>query len=54
MITDAHLGFQRAGAETLEKGQTNIKRKRNEYKSYIGDNFLITRSYKITYTYDCR
>ena len=30
-----------------------MKRKRNEQKSYIGDNFLITRSYKIRYTYDC-
>ena len=24
-----------------------MKRKRNEYKSYIGENFLLTRSYKI-------
>ena len=31
-----------------------MKRKRKEYKSYIGDNFLITRSYKIKYTYDYR
>ena len=31
-----------------------MKRKRNEYKSYIGDNFLITRSYKIRYTDNCR
>ena len=45
---------QRAGVQTLEKGQTNIKRKRNKYKSYIGDNFLIIRIYKIRYTYDCR
>ena len=46
--------FQRAGVQTLEKGQTNIERKRNEYKSYIGDNFLIIRRYKIRFTYDCR
>ena len=50
----AHLGFQRAGVQTLEKGQTIYKTKRNEYTSYIGDNFLIIRSYKIKYTYDCR
>ena len=31
-----------------------MKRKRNEIKSYIGDNFLIFRSYEISYTYDCR
>ena len=31
-----------------------MKRKRNEFKSYIGDNFLITRSYKIRHTYDYR
>ena len=43
--------FQRAGARSLEKGQTNTKRKRNEYKSYIGDNFLVIRSYKIRYTW---
>ena len=30
-----------------------MKQKRNKYKSYIGDNFLITRSYKIRYTCDC-
>ena len=29
----------------MEKGQTNIKRIRNEYNSYIGDNFLIVKSY---------
>ena len=46
--------FQRTGVQTLEKGLTNIKRKRNEYKSYIGDSFLIIRNYKIRYTYDCR
>ena len=46
--------FERAGAHILEKRQTNIKRKRNEYKSYIGENFLIIRSYKIRYTYGCR
>ena len=45
--TCAHLGFSEAGVQTLEKGQINIKRKRNEYNSYIGDNFLIIRSYKI-------
>ena len=53
-MSGAHLGFSEARAQTLEKGKTKMKRKRNEYKSYIGDNFLITRSYKIRYTYDCR
>ena len=28
---------KRAGFQTFEKEQTNIKRKRNEHKSYIGD-----------------
>ena len=52
-ISDAHLGFSGGrGVQTLEKGQTNIKRKRRECKSYIGDNFLIIRSYKIRYTHD--
>ena len=46
--------FQRAGVKTLENGQTNIKRKRNEYNSYIDDTFLILRSHKIRYTYDSR
>ena len=41
--------FQREGVQILGKGQTNTKRKINDYKSYIGDNFLITRSYKIKY-----
>ena len=48
------LDFQRAGVQTLEKGHINIKRKRNEYKSYIGDNFLMIRSFKIRYTCGCR
>ena len=26
------MNFQRAGVQTLEKGHTNIKRKRNEHK----------------------
>ena len=43
-----------AGVQTLQKEQNNIKRKRNEYNSYIDDNFLIIRSFKIRYTYDCR
>ena len=51
------LDFQNAGVQTMEKGQTNIKRKKKrkkaEYKVYTGDNFLIIRSYKIRYTYDC-
>ena len=46
--------FPRAGVQTLWKGETNKKKKKNECKSYIGDNFLIIRSYKISYTYDCR
>ena len=33
--------FPRGGVQTLGKGQTNIKRKRNEYKLYNDDNFLI-------------
>ena len=52
LVSDAHL--QKAGVQTLEKEQTNIKWKRNKYKSYIGDNILIIRSYKIRYTYHCR
>ena len=52
---DAHIwDFQTVGVQTLEKEQTNMKQKRNEYKSYIGDNFLLTKSYKIRYTYDYR
>ena len=54
LFTGAHLGFSEGRVQTLEKGQTNIKPKINEYKSYISDNFLIIRSYKIRYTYDCR
>ena len=45
--------FQRAGVQTLEKGQTNMEQKINEHKSYISDTFLIIRSYKIRYTYNC-
>ena len=43
-----------AGVQTLQKEQNNIKRKRNEYNSYIDDNFLIIRSFKIRHTYHCR
>ena len=39
--------FRRTGVQTSEKEQTNIKGIRNEYNSYIGDNFLLIRSYKI-------
>ena len=39
-IAGAHLGFLESKVQTLEKGQTNIKQKRNEHKPYIGDNFL--------------
>lgn len=34
--------FQGAGIQILEKGQANVKRKQNECKSYIGDNFLLS------------
>ena len=50
----AHLGFSEGRGPNFRKRQTNIKRKRNEYKSYIGNKFLIIRSYKIKYTYDYR
>ena len=43
-----------AGLQTLGKRRTSVKQIRNKYKSYISDNFLITRDYKIRYTYDCR
>ena len=43
-----------SGAQTLGEGQTNKGQIRKEYKSYSGDNFLITRRYKIRYTFDCR
>ena len=47
ILTGPHLGFSQGRVQTLQKEQTNVKRKRNEYNSYIGDNFLITKSYKI-------
>ena len=46
--------FRGQGPKLYKKGQTSIEQKRNEYKSYIGDNFLIIRRYKIMFTYDCR
>ena len=53
-VSGAHLGFSEGRGPNLKKEQTNIKKKRNEYKSCTGDNFLIIRTYKIRYTYDCR
>ena len=52
-----YLGFSEGSGPNFRKGtnqQTDIKQKRNKYKSYISDNFLVIRSYKIRYTYDCR
>ena len=46
-----HLGFSERRGPNFKKGYINIKRKRNEYKSYIGDIFLIIRSFKITQTF---
>ena len=48
MYTGAHLRFSEGRGSNLRKGQANIKRKRNECKSYIGDNFLIIRSLEAT------
>ena len=41
-ISGAHLGFFK-----------HRERKINNYKSYIGENILMTRTYKIKYSY-CR
>ena len=46
--------FRGQGSKLIKKEQSNIKRQRNEHKSYIGDNSLIIRSYKIRSQYDCR
>ena len=37
----AHLGFSEGRGPNFRKGQTNVKRKRNKYKSYIGDTHMI-------------
>ena len=49
-----HLGFSESRGPNFRKGANQYKTKRNEYKSYIGDNSLIIKSYKIRYTYDWR
>ena len=44
----AHLGFSEDRGPNFRKGETSVKRKRGEFNSYISDNFLIMRSYKIS------
>ena len=53
-VSGEHLGFSEGRSPDFRKGANKYKRKRNKYKSYVGDNFLIIRSYKIRYVYDCR
>ena len=53
-VSGAHLGFSEGGRPNFRKEANQYKMKRNEYKSYIGDNILIISSYKIKYTYDRR
>ena len=57
IITGAHLEFSEGRSLNSTKGANlyKIKKETNiSHKSSIGDNFLIIRSYKIRYTYDCR
>ena len=47
--------FQRQESKLQKKGQTNIKQKRNEYKSYIGDIAVPScelDATKLSYTYN--
>ena len=52
--TGLHLGFSEGRGPNFRKGANQYKTKKKQCKSYIGDNFLIIKSYKRRYTYDCR
>ena len=49
--TGAPLGFFEDKHPNIRKRENQYKTKNKQYKSYIGDNFLITRSYKIRHSY---
>ena len=54
LYSGVHLGFSEDRGLNFGKGANQYKKKKKRYKSSIGDNFLIIKSYKIGYTYDCR
>ena len=45
--TGAHLEFSEGKGPNFKKGANQYKSKKKRIKSYIGDSFLIIRSYKI-------